>query len=117
MTMDYKTMTNAEHAALAELADELFEEKVGPLPECPWCGTTMEFRHGNIHRAPCAWGQNRKCPNCYALHAWGLPMTEPEYEEILELQHGRQQYRGTPAEDIEEGEIGEQLAALGYLEM
>lgn len=76
----------------------------------------MLFRHGNIHKEPIAWGQNRKCPECFFLTSTAVPMTADEYEETHDIQNGRH-YNGKPAEDMESGEVGEQLAALGYLEM
>lgn len=131
-----QTLTNADHAQLAAWADAICEHRRGRLPTCPFCvlaaafwdggetlgvayanAPTMEFRHGNIHRDPIAWGQNRKCPECYFLIGFGIPMTEPEYDHTKWLQGGSRHYNGKPAEDVDAGEVQEQLAALGYLEM
>lgn len=126
-------LTNDDHAHLAAWADEIAEQRRGRLPRCPFCALwdgllsgslpaldtvpVMEFRHGNIHRNPIAWGQNRKCPECFFLIGFGIPMTEDEYERTKELQGGSRHYDGKPAEDVESGAVGEQLEALGYLEM
>lgn len=115
------TLTNEEHKRLEAWADEIYERRTGAngIPECPFCddGTVMRFRHGNIHRDPIAWGQNRKCPECYFLVGFGVPMREHEYEETYERMGNRRNYNGKPVEDVEFGEVQERLDALGYLEM
>lgn len=131
--MPQGTLTNAEHEALAEYADDIARERRGRLPRCPFCrlfemtadgddpewtdAPVMEFRHGNIHRNPIAWGQNRKCPECYFLIGFGVPLYEDEFEHAKELMGGREHYNGKPREDLAEQEVQEQLSDLGYLEM
>lgn len=118
-------LTNEEHAELAEWADELYRERAAgdSLPICPECKllrdneVTLKFRHGNIHRDPIAWGQNRKCPECYYLHGFGVPMTEDEFEKTKEKMDGQLNYNGKPIEDVQSKEVKERLSDLGYLEM
>lgn len=116
-------LSNDEHAELAEWADEIARRRRPQgTPNCPFCklwrgeDVEMLFRHGNIHTDPIAWGQNRKCPECFHIEAFGLPMTEDEYQRTHDLQKGRH-YNGKPVEDVQTGELGEQLEALGYLSM
>lgn len=129
-----RQLTNEEHERLAAWADELARERRGRLPICPFCLLTewfdgadretarerapvMQFRHGNIHREPIAWGQNRKCPECYLIAGFGIPMHADEFDRTKELMNGAKNYNGKPAEDLDEREVQENLAALGYLEM
>lgn len=117
--MPEATLTNKEHVQLAKKAEELCKKKrsTGQAPECPYCETSMMFRHGNIHKNPIAWGQNWKCPECFLIEGFGIPMTSEEYEEVRELQNGHKHYNGKPKEDIKEKEIKSKLRNLGYLEM
>lgn len=117
------TLTNAEHAQLADWADEICERRRPQgTPRCPFCllwrgrDETLAYRHGNIHKNPIAWGQNRKCPNCFVIESFGLPMTREEYDRTYELQGDSRHYNGKPTADTPEGELPERLAALGYLD-
>lgn len=118
------TLSNKEHEELAEWADEVCKRRRPQgIPICPFCKlsrdkeVTMLYRHGNIHKEPIAWGQNRKCPECYHIEAFGIPMYEDEYDKTYELQGDSRNYNGKPEEDLESGDLGEQLAALGYKEI
>lgn len=119
------TLTNDEHARLAEWADEIAERRRPQgAPTCEFCylfrdgkEVKMLFRHGNIHREPIAWGQNRKCPECYHIEAFGIPLYEDEYDKTFELMGDSRNYNGKPQEDLEEQEVKEQLGALGYLDI
>lgn len=118
MTDPNSTLTNEEHRKLEKKAEKLaIIKRKTRIPDCPCCGTRMMFRHGNIHKNPMAWGQNWKCPECYLIEGFGIPLTKEEFEEVKELQNGHKHYNGKPKEDVEEKEIKENLKELGYLGM
>jgi len=110
-------MTNEEFKQIQEYIDSLAMSKRGGIPTCPCCGTRMIFRHGNIHENPLAVGANYKCPKCFLILPFGLPLTREEYETIYKLFGNSRHCDGKPSEDLAEGKLHERLKALGYIEM
>lgn len=89
----------------------MMEEKI-----CPFCGSKMKLRRRSLNRSVLPSGLEyyavdtlMKCPNCYYVSVFGIPITERRYYELWERWGGRVDEQGLEAELIKN-----RLKSLGY---
>lgn len=93
---------------------------------CPFCGTELVLKRRSVHRSqpgppgaaglPSLYARDElwKCPKCYFVAAFGIPLTPEEYERQL------QEWGGERIEDYYLAKSGEErllqrLKELGYI--
>lgn len=83
--------------------------------KCPFCSTQMEIRRTWLRTAPYARRVMVKCPGCFNLQLFGLPLSKEEFLKQLEESNGHHliDIVTSSGEDIE---IQRRLESLGYIE-
>ena len=92
------------------------EQRVG-TKICPFCNTQMKFRHSVIAQGPLSDTIIMKCPRCYYLASFGIPLSKEEFMLEKKERDGNWvspyfKYGIIDPEHL----IGEQLRNLGYIE-
>ncbi len=111
-------------AELIQRAEARFIRFNGAFPLCPMDhakGTdyVMDFRHSDIvvGRGPVRDDQGWKCTNCFHLVQFGLPITEAEALEDIDLRGGPTLMRPSRRPDEDRLDVvTERLRRLGYVE-
>lgn len=106
-------------ARLIQMAENRFEEVTGLWPACPYCESSMNFRHSKIvvTVGPVRDDQAWKCPRCCHTAHFGIPMTRELALAEIEVRGNPTLMRPSerPDEDGDEM-VKERLRRLGYIE-
>lgn len=85
-------------------------------PFCPHCNSEMMFRHSTIGKRPFRDDIFFKCPKCFFICGFGVPLTKKEYERDYHLRNGKALMRPDfSLSEYENAQILRRLKALGYL--
>ena len=82
--------------------------------KCSFCSTQMELRRTWLRTAPYARRVLVKCPKCFNLQLFGLPLSKEDFLKQLEETEGRHVLDIATASG-EDMEIQRRLESLGYL--
>lgn len=94
---------------------------------CPFCGTELELRRRTIQKSqpsdnptpddPTIYARDElyKCPNCYYVATFGIPISKEEYEKTKEAWGGHRIEDYWLNERGDDTKVQERLEALGYL--
>jgi len=69
---------------------EKIADLIGEWPRCPFCGTLMRFRRDHPHKTTengvTIWAVDvlMKCPKCYFVATFGIPLSQEEYQRRQE---------------------------------
>lgn len=102
------------------------EKRKGIRPICRHCGETMRFRNSTIQGggfgrtlpgSPVRDDQTWKCPNCFSLAFFGIPITKQVAKEELKLRKGRVLFMpSVRGDEATRRDIRERLKSLGYID-
>jgi hypothetical protein len=82
--------------------------------KCPFCGKQMELRRTWLRTAPYARRVMLKCPKCFNLQLFGLPLSKQEFLRQLEETEGKH-FLDVVTSSGEDEEIQRRLESLGYI--
>jgi len=80
-------------------------------PICPFCGDLMEFRYAMLRYGPYREDQWWKCPRCFNVQIFGIPLSERKYNELRE-RYGSDAFL---PEKLDDERMREHLRRLGYI--
>ena len=81
--------------------------------KCPFCGIQMQLRRTWLRTAPYARRVLVKCPKCFSLQLFGVPLNKEEFLKQLEESEGKHVLDIVTASG-EDMEIQRRLESLGY---
>lgn len=106
----------------AEKYKAIIERRLGKLPNCPFCNSQMLFRAASTRKIQKAQIQISdiilKCPKCFYVATFGVPITPQEYEEVKNLL-GIDLLQAYVKQDLEQEDLKkliEHLKRLGYID-